>query len=112
MLRLNANPLVPFIVAVLANVGYWFYSLCDIHRQIQLNMRKYFRDVVRPILIFTFSLVLVGSILMLIEPNDSVFRFLIVFSLSVFFGFSVFYRLLQSSERMILHAALKRFVVK
>ena len=112
LLRLNANPLVPFIVAVLANVGYWFYSLCDIHRQIQLNMRKYFRDVVRPILIFTFSLVLVGSILMLIEPNDSVFRFLIVFSLSVFIGFSVIYSLLQSSERMILHAALKRFVVK
>ena len=110
--RLNANPLVPFIVAVLANVGYWFYSLCDIHRQIQLNMRKYFRDVVRPILIFTFSLVLVGSILMLIEPNDSVFRFLIVFSRSVFIGFSVIYSLLQSSERMILHAALKRFVVK
>ena len=52
LLRLNANPLVPFIVAVLANVGYWFYSLCDIHRQIQLNMRKYFRDVVRPILNF------------------------------------------------------------
>lgn len=75
-------------------------------------MRKYFRDVVRPILIFTFSLVLVGSILMLIEPNDSVFRFLIVFSLSVFIGFSVIYSLLQSSERMILHAALKRFVVK
>jgi len=57
-------------------------------------------------------LVLVGSILMLIEPNDSVFRFLIVFSLSVFIGFSVIYSLLQSSERMILHAALKRFVVK
>ena len=33
-------------------------------------------------------------------------------SLSVFIGFSVIYSLLQSSERMILHAALKRFVVK
>ena len=40
-----------------------------------VEYEKYFRDVVRPILIFTFSLVLVGSILMLIEPNDSVFRF-------------------------------------
>ena len=48
---------------------------------------------------------------MLIEPNDSVFRFLIVFSLSVFIGFSVIYSLLQSSERMILHAALKTILL-
>lgn len=112
LLRLNADPLIPFVVAVFANVGYWLYCLYDIHKQIQLNISRYLQEVVKPAFVFSLSLIFVGFILVLIIPEDSFFRLWIVLVFMVFVGVCVIYSLLSIRERKIFYAMFKKICSK
>lgn len=112
LLKLNADPLIPFMVAVFANVGYWLYSLYDIHRQIQLNISKYLLEVVKPAFIFSLSLILVDLILILIVPRESFYRLLMMLVFTVFIGVCVIYGLLSAVERRIFYAAFRKLCSK
>lgn len=47
-LRLWPVPEVPFVVAIVANVGYWLYCLYDVHLQLRLPVGAYARRVALP----------------------------------------------------------------
>lgn len=54
LLKLFHNPIIPFILLIMAQIGYWLYSLYDIHRQINFSIYKYAKEVVYPILFVLF----------------------------------------------------------
>lgn len=47
--ELASSPVVVFVITLLAQIGYWAYSVYDIHLQISLDIRYYFKMIVKPI---------------------------------------------------------------
>ena len=104
--------MIPFFVAVVANIGYWFYCLYDIHVQIRLDIRCYLKEVVMPGLFLSLILCSVGLIQSLMIPEDTFSRFLLVFASMLIVGVCAVYRLLSVGERAVLQGYIQRVYTK
>lgn len=108
LLKVQQDPIIPFMVAILAHTGYWLYCLHDISVQIQLNVRDYLKEVVIPGLFLSVILSLVGFVQSWMIPEDSLARFLLVFASMMLIGIYVIYKLLSTAERAVLQGYIQR----
>lgn len=108
LLKVQQDPMIPFVIAIFANIGYWFYCLHDISVQIQLNIRCYMKEVVIPGLFLSLILFFVGFIQNWMIPKETFMRFLLAFSSMMFIGICVVYRLLSVEERTILQVYIQK----
>lgn len=107
-LKIDANPIIPFAIAILANVGYWLYSLYDIHKQIHLSIRHYAFSVVRPSLLLSAVMTIVGAALLWLMPNGSFSRFVIVVSVMIVAALVTIYCMLDSGEKKVVKGVLRK----
>ena len=112
LLKVQQDPMIPFFVAVVANIGYWFYCLYDIHVQIRLDIRCYLKEVVMPGFYLSLILCSVGFIQSWMIPEDTFARFLLVFASMLIVGVCVVYRLLSVGERAVLQGYIQRVYTK
>ena len=112
LLKVQQDPMIPFFVAVVANIGYWLYCLYDIHVRIRLDIRYYLKEVVMPGLFLSLILCSVGLIQSLMIPEDTFSRFLLVFASMLIVGVCVVYRLLSEGERVVLQGYIQRVCTK
>lgn len=111
-LKINANPQMPFVISVIANAGYWLYCLYDIHKQINLNVSRYMRIVIKP----TFSLFIVlytsGRLIIYLSPQESYFRFIIILFFTIVIGVCIVYYFMNIHERMKICNVLRKVFSK
>ena len=112
LLRIQERPALPFLIAILANIGYWTYCLFDIHKQIQLDIRIYVKEVVRPAIILSMTLISIGLTLMFIISEESFTRFIIVIIFTLSTGGCIIYLLLGKEERIIIHRMIGKVKFK
>lgn len=62
VLRIWPNPIVPFLAVILAQCIYWLYCVYDIHLQLDLNLLRYFREVVVHICAIGASVFVIGMV--------------------------------------------------
>ena len=103
LLLINDKAVIPFVINIFANVGYWFYNIYDIHKQINMNIYSYFKDVVKPCFILTVFLVLGAGAIVRFLPLDSIVNFLFFFALDFLLGACLIYMLLSKQERSKVH---------
>lgn len=108
LLRIKQDPIMPFFVAVIANVGYWLYCLFDIHRQIKLDVVRYMLEVVKPAILLSFFLLFVGFALVHYIQEDSFYRFLIVLVSTLLVGTGVIYGFLSEGEKAFVRSVFRR----
>ena len=108
ILRVELNPYIPYIVAVMANALYWLYNLYDIHRQIRLDISHYVRVVVGPAISILVLLILLASLVVAFVPGGSLWRLCAVFGVSWIGGLLFIYYLLDESERAVICGVLRK----
>ena len=108
LLRIQQDPIMPFFVAVIANVGYWLYCLFDIHGQLKLDVIRYMLEVVKPAILLSIFLLFVGFVLVHYIQEDSFCRFLIVLASMLLVGTGVIYGLLSEGEREFVSSIFRR----
>ena len=111
-LKVQQEPVIPFIVAVAANIGYWFYCLYDIHIQIQLNMKRYLNEVVVPSIFLSLILLSVVFAQIWMMPEDTFFRFLLVFVSVIIVGVCAIYKFLNIGERDMIRKYIQKLLYK
>ncbi len=102
LLKVQQDPVIPFLVAIIANIGYWLYCLYDIHIQIRLDIRRYLKEVAMPGFFLSLILWSVGSVQSWMIPEDTFSHFLLAFVSMLIIGICVVYCLLSVGERTIL----------
>ena len=107
-LLISENAIIPFVVTIFTNLGYWFYNVYDIHRQINLNLHWYFQDVIKPGLILSFILVIAGNVFASFWASDSFVEFVTFFALMLIVGVIFSYMVLSKNEKKNLCIGLKR----
>ena len=102
LLKVQQDPVIPFLVAIIANIGYWLYCLYDIHIQIRLDIRRYLKEVAMPGFFLSLILWSVGSVQSWMIPENTFSHFLLAFVSMLIIGICVVYCLLSVGERTIL----------
>lgn len=110
MLLVYANPIVPFAVTILSSTLYWGYCFYDINRQIGLNVCNYIIAVIKPSLILSLVLIMVGTVIKNIITDISFCRLIINFVVSIFVGIITIFVLLQTKERVVVLEFLNTFL--
>lgn len=108
LLLISETPMIPFIVTIFTNIGYWLYNVYDIHRQINLNIHWYFKDVIKPSLILSFLLIVEGLVITYFLNSDSFIGFVSFFVLMLLMGIISTYMVLSNNERKNLYIGLKK----
>lgn len=108
LLKVQQDPMIPFFVAVVANIGYWLYCLFDIHRQLKLDVVRYMLEVVKPAIFLSVFLLFVGFVLVYYIQEDSFYRFLIVLASMLLVGTGVIYGLLSEGEREFVSSIFRK----
>ena len=107
-----SSPVPIFMISVLMQIGYWLYSLYDIHRQISLNIIFYFKQIVFPI----FSIgIIVACIILLWEPflAEGWIKFIILSVASSSLLLLLTYSLaLKHTERLLLKNYISKLCCK
>lgn len=102
------NPVLPFIIAVFANIGYWLYCLLDIKEQLSLNICNYFKNVIIPLVILCIVLALVDCAIVWVISCNSFYRFFMFFAISIFVGGITIYLILNNSEKKFINSYIKK----
>lgn len=111
-LKILPYPIIPFILAILANFGYWLYCLYDIHNQIKLNVPNYIKEVIKPAFILSLTLMLTGIVLIYFTPTDSIQRFISMSLLTILVAPPTIYIQLNKQERMELRTMMNKLCHK
>ncbi len=98
-MRLTQEPIVPFVVAVCANIGYWLYALYDIHKQLDLDLLHYSNAVVKPAVTIGTLMLTIGVLINLLIPSESFARLILTMSFTTIIGLSAIYIMLSSQEK-------------
>ncbi|MCM1163555.1 MAG: hypothetical protein NC339_04825 [Muribaculaceae bacterium] len=106
ILQLYHDPTIPFIVNILSQVCYLFFSLWDIHEQIKFSYRQYFKEVIMPILLITMSVTSVAAAEYYSIGNSWVMLGVSVVTIPLF-TFALAYRFTLTSQ---IRAQLRLFV--
>lgn len=93
------NPVVPMVVLIISDAGYWLYCLYDIHNQISLDITRYFKKSIMPPFIFVIVLVGINSVALLLYGTDNLVRLSIVVSATIVSGGAVCYCVLEKEEK-------------
>lgn len=48
LLRFCQDPYIPSVSLICANIFFWLFSIYDIHKQLELNLRRYTKEVIIP----------------------------------------------------------------
>ncbi len=110
ILKIHADPLVPFIVTILVSILYLVYSLFDLRMQIGLSVRHYFSAVVKPLSIVAFSLGF-SIILICLFVQQGFVRLLCVVAAELAVGLPIIYlKVLDGRERNFVRNKLLGFL--
>ena len=110
MLRFFSDPKIPFVIAIFSNIIYWFYCLFDIRKQLSLNIKRYIIEVVKPTFILSILLTGIGIIESYLIGEDSVFRFIIIFSSLSLVGILIILIILHKNERDFLILFIIKYI--
>lgn len=102
------NPVVPMVVLIISDVGYWLYCLYDIHNQISLDITRYFKKSIMPPIIFVIVLVGINSVPLLLYGTDNLVRLSIVVSATIVFGGAVCYCVLEKEEKNFVKTFIRK----
>lgn len=102
------NPVVPMVVLIISDVGYWLYCLYDIHNQISLDITRYFKKSIMPPFIFVIVLVGINSVALLLYGTDNLVRLSIVVSATIVSGGAVCYCVLEKEEKNFVKRIIKK----
>lgn len=107
LLLIHKDPLIPMFVLIIAEFGYWIYCLFDVKRQLDINLRNYFKHAILPAVAFVIILIILNWGILNIYPTNDVFRFIDV-CLSTFIGGALgCYALLEREEKQLLKNGLE-----
>lgn len=112
ILLIYPNPIIPMIVLVVANMGYWLYCLYDIHRQIKLNILQYLAKAVLPPLITASVMAFACFALISLIDNCTLYRLILVCILSTITGGTICIVLSDKAERQIMLNAWRKLSQK
>ena len=112
ILKMDADPIIPFVITILSNICYWAYSFYDIHLQIQLSLNSYMRGVVKPAFFFSLGLTCMGSVVVFFSPDDSFYRLLIMALVTLVVAPCLVYVLLVKDEREMVKTYINKFYNK
>lgn len=112
MLRFISVPEIPFIIGLCANIAYWFYCLYDVHKQLDLNIKKYIIEVVKPASILSIILSCIGILEIHFIKDNSLSRFLIVFGSLIPIGIVSVFVLLKTEERLFIINTVRKLIRK
>lgn len=102
------NPVVPMVVLIISDAGYWLYCLYDIHNQISLDITRYFKKSIMPPSIFVIVLVGINSVALLLYGTDNLVRLSIVVSATIVFGCVGCYCILEKEEKKVVKRIIKK----
>ncbi len=102
------EPLLPMAVLILADIGYWLYCLYDIRQQIGLDVRKYFKQAIRPSLLFALLFTAANAVPVLVYAADCWQRLALVAIVSLVAGSAGIYIVLDGDERSYLQRIIKK----
>lgn len=102
------NPVVPMVVLIISDVGYWLYCLYDIHNQISLDIARYFKKSMMPPIIFVIVLSGINSVALLLYGTDNLIRLSIVVSATIVFGCVGCYCILEKEEKKVVKRIIKK----
>lgn len=102
------NPVVPMVVLIISDAGYWLYCLYDIHNQISLDITRYFKKSIMPPFIFVIVLVGINSVALLLYGTDNLVRLSIVMSATIVSGGVVCYCVLEKEEKNFVKKLIKK----
>lgn len=108
MLCIYPNPNFPVYLMCVAQAGYWIYCVYDIHRQLGMNIRRYFRRVAVAPLLLSGVLLGYGRAVTVWLPEDSLTRLAVVLPGMTVAGAITVWGLLEEHER----AYVRKFVDK
>ncbi|MCM1521136.1 MAG: MATE family efflux transporter [Muribaculaceae bacterium] len=100
VLKIWANPIVPFVVNIAAQAAYLAYSLWDIHDQMHFGYKSYFKDVISPILIISIITIFIGVIEKVCITSEWVLLFVSIATLPVVI-LSLTYKMTLTSEEKL-----------
>lgn len=96
------DPLIPILIEVSCNIAYWLYCLNDTHRQINLDIRKYFIKSILPCVYIVIVVATGYQLLNLAHIENTILKF--------FTSCSVILILFVSSSYLSLNQSEKQFV--
>lgn len=102
------NPVVPMVVLIISDAGYWLYCLYDIHNQISLDITRYFKKSIMPPFIFVIVLVGINSVALLLYGTDNLVRLSIVVLATIVSGGAVCYCVLEKEEKNFVKKLIKK----
>ena len=108
MLKLGGVPVWALIISLMAQVLYVLYLFSDVRRKVNLDMGRYFRNVLRPaaILVTALALCILPEVLFI---QEGVLRFFVVGFTDVIVGAAVIWvACLDASEREFVTGFLKK----
>lgn len=110
LLLFYEDPKIPFTLTIIASLLYWGYSLYDIHQQISLPIGSYLQKVLVPSAILVIVLIVIGYFIVNTFEESSMFRMVILFTLSIIIAIITILRLLDVSERNYIIKLIKKFI--
>ena len=105
-----SNPLIPMIILIVAEFGYWLYCLFDIKSQLNLNLLMYCKRVVSPTIIFMLMIAIINYAITKIYPVNDLYRFLMVCFSTVVIGGICCYVLSDCEEKKVIHNMVKKYL--
>lgn len=110
LLLFYVDPKIPFVLTIMVSILYWGYSLYDIHQQISLPIGSYLQKVLVPSAILAIVLIVIGYFIVNTFEESSMFRMVILFTLSIIFATITILMLLDASERNYIKKIIKKFI--
>ena len=106
------SPIVVFVVLIFMQIGYWLYSVYDIHLQLGLNLLDYFRKTILPIIgvliVTIFILLFVAEFL-----EDKIFDiFLFVLFSTILIIVTACFIVMNSKERRCVISQIRIYLCK
>lgn len=109
-LKCGADSYFPFLMSLLAQLGYLVYSVYDIHIQLDLCILKYIREVVFPSVAFSVIMFLLGVFIVLQCPQDSFYRLIVVIFSTIIIAPLLVFLFMGSDEKRFVTNYVKDFI--
>ena len=117
------DPILVMCWVLVTQIGYWLYSLYDINNQLDLDLKSYIRNVIKPCFSLFIILFGVSYSYMKICKKDSFFFFFCSSFCTILLGLGLIYLLLNNSEKKVvkyicikqlkfIHPLLSKFYIK
>lgn len=108
ILTLYPEPIIPMLLLVFAQVGYWLYCLYDVNKQISLNLLSYLKKTCLPACFFSAIMLLTTATLNYFCPYSNFIGFVIEEAVVFIIELLTLYCVLENNERLLLKSQLYR----